>query len=217
MTDVESLLHQALSEQQAEPKNARDRSRVETRKRLMQAWRDLVTDRPPGSISVREIAAKAQVSTGAFYCHFKDKDALNGEVAVECLARLVSELDLMALEHVEPDTEARYRAVFNLLMDFAERHPSEATFMLRLAPSETDEGREFLSMWDAFWEQRVEEFAEHVLAGLNVDPDLNRAVLAQALYGMGEKLLKWWLANRGRVDRNTVVDTLARFVAKGLA
>ncbi|MCP4638841.1 MAG: TetR/AcrR family transcriptional regulator [bacterium] len=210
------LLERALSENAEEPKNARERSRVETRRRLMEAWRELVGESASANVSIRDIAAKAQVSVGAFYCHFKDKDALHGEVAIDCLAKLVRELDKLP-GSVEGDAETRLATVLNVMMDFAEDHPSEFTFLWRLGPSETEEGREFLRMWHEFWEERIEAFSEGFFAGVLFDEELDRRVLARALWGIGERILSWWLRDRDRIPREVVVRTFARFVAKGMA
>ena len=91
--DTGALLEQALRQSEEMPKNARERSRADTRRRLMDAWLELASAKSPASVSIRDIATKAQVSVGALYCHFKDKETLNGEVALECFARLVRELD----------------------------------------------------------------------------------------------------------------------------
>ena len=211
---IEPLLARALCEGQEEPRNARERSRIETRRRLMAAWRELVAENTPANVSVRDIAAKARVSVGAFYCHFKDKDALHGEVAVECFAKVVRELDTLT-DRLEGDTESRLAAVLNVLMDFAEHHPSEFMFLWRVSPLATEEGHEFLDLWHEFWEQRIEHFAKGFLEEALVDPELDQAVLARALWGMGEKVLAWWL--RDGVPRDVVVRTFARFVAKGLS
>ncbi len=63
--EIEVLLERALSEGSEAPRNARERSRAETRKRLMHAWCELAVENASGNVSVREVAAKAEVSIGA--------------------------------------------------------------------------------------------------------------------------------------------------------
>lgn len=214
--DVEPLLERTLARGEEEPRNARERSRAETRRRLMQAWRELVADSSPAGVSVREVADRAQVSIGAFYCHFEDKDALNSEVALECYAKLVRRLDEKT-ENMAPDIETRFSSVIGVIMDFVREHPTEAVFLWRYTPSETEEGRQFIAVWQEFWEQRVERYFALSMDGVASDPELDRAVLSRALWGMGEKVCGWWMQQQGRVPRERVINTLSRFVAKGLS
>ena len=206
---------ESTSGEPEELRNARERSRGETRRRLMAAWLELVAKTPPTRVSIRDVVTKAEVSVGAFYCHFKDKEALNGEVVLECYATLVRELDKHSGD-LAPDFESRYVAVLNVLMDFVEHHPAEATFLWRTAPPETQAGDEFLSLWEEFWEQRIEGLFDTLMGGLTIDPSLDRAVLGRAFWGMGERVLSWWLRERDRVPREVVIHTLTRFGGKGV-
>ena len=90
-------------------------------------------------------------------------------------------------------------------------------FLWRVSPLETEEGHEFLKVWQDFWEQRIELFSDAFFQTMLQDPELDKAVLARAFWGMGERVLAWWLRERGRVPREVVVRTFARFAAKGLA
>jgi AcrR family transcriptional regulator len=66
-----------------EPKQARAHA---TRERLLDAFADLLDERPYGEISVADIAATAGVTTGAVYARFGDKHG----VAVALADRFVS-------------------------------------------------------------------------------------------------------------------------------
>ncbi len=214
--DIGTLLEHALRQGEDTPKNARERSRAETHRRLMAAWLELTSAQGSASVSIREIAEKAQVSVGAFYCHFKGKEELNGEVALNCFARLIRELDKMT-GIVEGDTELRLTMLMNVLMDFVERYPLEAMFLWRSSPVQTEEGRAFLKVWEEFWEQRISVVAGFVFDNIPMDPSLDRDVLARAIWGIGERLLSWWIHERDHVPREVVMRTFSRFVAKGLA
>lgn len=213
--DTGALLEQALRQSEEMPKNARERSRADTRRRLMDAWLELASAKSPASVSIRDIATKAQVSVGALYCHFKDKETLNGEVALECFARLVRELDNMT-GLVEGDTESRLATLMGILMDFVEHYPRESMFLWRSSSVRTEEGRDFLNVWEDFWEERIGTVAGFFFDRIPMDPSLDRDVLARAIWGTGERVLSWWIHERDRVPREVVVRTFARFVAKGL-
>lgn len=57
-------------------KKQRIRNPIETRTKLLQATVDLVADKGPEALSLKEAAQKANLSRGVAYQHFKDRDHL---------------------------------------------------------------------------------------------------------------------------------------------
>ncbi len=60
----------------ASAKKHRNRNPAETRTKLLQATIDLVSDKGPEAVSLKEAAQKANLSRGVAYLHFKDRDHL---------------------------------------------------------------------------------------------------------------------------------------------
>jgi len=42
-------------------------------------------------------------------------------------------------------------------------------------------------------------------------------VLGHMFWGMGERVLSWWIRDRDRIPRDEVVRTFAGFIAKGFS
>ncbi|MBN2309408.1 MAG: TetR/AcrR family transcriptional regulator [Candidatus Hydrogenedentes bacterium] len=216
MATSRDLWSEALAaSQEKRPSNARERSRLDTRQRLMSAWIELVAQKAPHAVSIKDITDRAEVSVGSFYCHFKDKDALTEEVALDCFGKLVRELDRIP-ERLENDWDSRFEAAFGVLMDFAERYTNEFMFLWRLSSGETKEGREFLRLWRDFWEDRIVDVTQDFIDGRDLSPDVELSVAAHAVWGMGERVMSWWISHRDEVSRETVIRTMKRLVTQGL-
>ena len=61
-------------------KERRERERVETRDKILEAARELFIDEGYDGVSMRQIADKIEYSPTAIYVHFKDKDELFLEI-----------------------------------------------------------------------------------------------------------------------------------------
>ncbi len=212
---LESFLEQALSTRNEQPKNARERSSLETRRRLMAAWRELLVENPPARVSIKDITDKAEVSVGSFYSHFKGKGELTQEVALDCFAKLVRELSQIPAQ-VVGDVESRVRAAIELLVSFAERYPGEFRFLWGLLPADTDEGREFLRLWEEFWESQIDNILSEYIVSQPLSPHVNHAVASRAIWGMGEKVVSWWIADPSRASRDVIVRTLTHMMVYSL-
>jgi len=58
------------------PRKARIRNPAETRAKLLQATIDLIAEKGPDALSLKEAARRANVSRGVAYLHFVDRDEL---------------------------------------------------------------------------------------------------------------------------------------------
>ena len=74
----------------------RSLAKQQTRRRLIAAAKRLVADRGYDAATLREVAALAEVSTGAVFANFEDKADLFNEAIVEDLAELLSEMRIAA-------------------------------------------------------------------------------------------------------------------------
>src|SRR6185312_7109124 len=82
----------------------------------------MVQELGPDAVSVREVARRAGVSSGAPFRHFADKNALMTAVAEEGARHLLAETEA-ALVSVGDDPIARFRASGVAFVLFAVKHP----------------------------------------------------------------------------------------------
>ena len=90
-----------------------------TKAKILEAASTLFLEGGAKALSVRAIAAKADVSTIGIYSHFKGKQGILDALFIEASA-LVS--TAMESGDMEPDAHAAMMAAANAYLDFAEQH-----------------------------------------------------------------------------------------------
>jgi AcrR family transcriptional regulator len=123
----------------------RERERVELRKKLIDAARDLFVEHGYGAVTLRKVAEAVEYSPAAIYQHFKDKDALILAICLEDYRSLTAAL----LAHAQiGDPLLRLRAYLRAYVDWALANPRAYHFMMMVTlPAEAS--RAFTAAWDA--------------------------------------------------------------------
>lgn len=112
----------------ASPSRARrDREKAATRRRILEAARELFTTEGYAQTSMRRIAEQIGYTATALYHHFADKDALLNELCINDF-RALSEA-LRQMDHQVPDPIARIRLMGQNYVKFALSHPQQFRFM----------------------------------------------------------------------------------------
>jgi AcrR family transcriptional regulator len=99
----------------------RERERLETRERILDAARELFIAEGYDGVSMRKIADKIEYSPTAIYVHFADKDELFREICHEDFRRLAH--SLIGLAQVADPVE-RIRKIGLAYIDFGQKHPN---------------------------------------------------------------------------------------------
>ena len=102
------------------PAQARSAQRIE---RLLDAAADLLREREPEEITVRDLAAAAGVPTGTLYQFFDDKDAVLQALAVRFLAAMPGVLDA-AVGRPGADWRATVDGVVDAYAAMIREHPA---------------------------------------------------------------------------------------------
>jgi AcrR family transcriptional regulator len=209
MHNAHDLLDTPLSAVTEKPTNARERSRMETRRRLMDAWRELFVDGPGMNTTISDIARKAEVAAGTFYLHFKDKEELTQQVALESYAKLVGEVEQVdTVAH--GSGEERLRAGVGAVVSFVENHPLEFRFLYTLKRLSASEGLELAELWQRFWYDRLERELRADMAEGRVNTDIDPVVAAWGIVGMFTDVLNSWAEDMTRAPRESVIETLIK-------
>jgi len=96
---------------------------------LVDAALALIAEGDLGTLSLREVARRAGVTSAAPYHHFKDKTALLAAVAEEGFVALRKQLE-DALTRVPPaDLRGRFAALARAYLEFARAHPAHYRVM----------------------------------------------------------------------------------------
>src|SRR5262245_26642625 len=100
--------------------SAADRSRAQTRARLLEAGRALFAERGLHGVTTHDLAAHAGVASGTFYLHFRDKGELLRVIAFETIARLRERLERATRSAL--GARAAVAAFSDELLAFADEH-----------------------------------------------------------------------------------------------
>ena len=210
-----------------EPRTSRDRKRLATRRRLMDTWRHMVASGESTTASIADITKRAKISVGTFYAHFTDRETLTEEVALDSFARLLQGLDgviwnsegELAGRALRPGLTfvQRLRASLEIVFDFAERFPIETMFLMRLAKTETPQGKQFIQIWDDLWKMEIEALLTELAEELETQLPYDARIAATASYGLVVEGLKCWLKNPSEIPRERAMESLVYRTQYGLA
>src|SRR5262245_1384581 len=107
--------------------SASERSRAQTRARLLEAGRALLAERGLHGITTHDVAARAGVASGTFYLHFSDKRELLRVIAAETIALLRERLDHAT--RPARDARAGAEAFSEALLAFADEHREQVRIL----------------------------------------------------------------------------------------
>lgn len=189
----------------APPRRAPERSRAQTRERLLRAATELFARQGLRRTTTVQIAHEAGVAAGTFYLHFPDKGALFREIVFDTLADLRERLRrAAATAHHDPRERVRARA--REMFDFAEENGNLVRILF-------GRDHEMADLGDDVLEALVPEFEaglrKHIAAG-RLDPALHPAAAARALAVLWPSLVAWWLEDPSRASREAVIETLVQ-------
>jgi len=102
-------------------KERREREKLETRERILDAARELFMAEGYEGVSMRKIADKVEYSPTAIYVHFQDKDQLFREICHEDFRRLAQ--SLIGLAEIADPVE-RLKKIAPAYVEFGRKHPN---------------------------------------------------------------------------------------------
>ncbi len=97
------------------------RKRQELEDRLMRSAEELILDRGYASTTIEEIAAKADVSKGAVYLHYRDK----ADIYFSIVSKALEVMRDMFREAIGPEKTGleKFHAIGFAFYDYAKKHP----------------------------------------------------------------------------------------------
>jgi AcrR family transcriptional regulator len=189
--------------------SAPQRSRGETRKRLLESGRALFAEHGLHGVTSHAIAARAGVAAGTFYLHFRDKAELFRVIAQETIQLLRERLD--ASTRAARGTRDAVPAFSDALVGFAEENRD----LVRILFSrDADAAAVEADVLDELAASIAENRRARMAAG-ELPAELDPGVLSQALVGLLARVVAWWVADPRRASREAVVRTLTHIQLHG--
>jgi AcrR family transcriptional regulator len=187
------------------------RRRLQSRRRLLDAARELFVAHGYDRTRLQDIARAAGVATGTFYLHFRDKEAAFLAFADEAQAHLLEDCREQ-LAGVDGVSE-RIHAFIHAMFDHAARHPGvlQVAFLdpVMIAPGDEHAWR----LYDRFGRIFGDALREAVAAGA-IHDDYDLDLISHALGG----LMRHGTIFGGRrsMAPEFVAEQLTRFIGRAL-
>lgn len=149
----------------------RERERLETRKKILDAARELFVKHGFDAVTMRKIAEKIEYTPTAIYFHFKDKETLVREL---CVADFLDFGQKFAKAAAEPDVLARLRKSGLAYAEFAVKHPNSYRLMF-MSPAKPVDG-----IGDVAWKGNPAEDA-YAFLKMTVDEAMQKGLVREDL------------------------------------
>ncbi len=152
------------------------RSRAEefliTRKKILDAGRNLFMEKGYRSVSTREIAVNAGITQPALYHHFKDKEMLYLEVVKELTTSIQADMDKLIQKNLLPVDRLNEMAVMLI-----EKHPTNILLMIHDILNELKEENQFFLY--TLWKDTYLQPFQNVFEQLEVSGTIREDVTAE--------------------------------------
>jgi len=191
--------------------NARERSRMDTRRRLLEAGARVFAEKGVARARAADLCHEAGVAVGTLYLHFDDKEALLRELLLQGMAELGARLR-QSFEASPDSVEEIVRQQVETLVGLAEDYPEVCHVLFSTEVTNTEVGAEVLRLLTGMQEDALREGMDRGYVRLDVDP----AVAAQILVGMQMHVLSWWMRDPSVAPREVIIDTLTKVRLSGL-
>lgn len=195
------------------------RGKRDLRSALVQATLELVEEVGPAAISVREVARRAGVSSGAPFRHFADKYALMAAVAEEGARRLNEVTESAVVELAQSDPLEAFRQAGIAYVLFAVAHP--AHFRVMCVPEYQEHSAELRASLAHSREQLRALVLAAQAAGQIIDEDPELIMLAAnaIIYGAARMFVDGQMQAEG-IGRDLAAQTasqLTELLGRGIA
>ena len=196
--------------------SAAARSRQATRARLLESGRLLFAKHGLHGVTTHDIARQAEVASGTFYLHFKNKREVFREIVDGSVSELIERMDNAALPHLsdmkrKEDLRGFVTAQAEAMVGFAEENREMIRILFSADTDAAAVGSDVLSLLAS----TVAEGRRELMAAGVVPSDVDAAVLGQAVVGMWAQVLSWWSEDPTRVSRSVLIESLTRIQLSG--
>lgn len=191
--------------------DARKRSWLLTRGRILEAGLELFSRQGIGGTSIADIAQAAEVSTGAVFFHFESKEGLLREIIMRGLTDMQDRLRRL-LEEGPKGVEESVRVHTQTVISRARENRSLMRLIFSPEVMGSKIGEDITGL---LFREQEERLRQGMYDGY-FRRDLEPRVAAWAVVGMLAMVVNCWTADPSQVSAEAVVDTLTKLRLFGL-
>jgi AcrR family transcriptional regulator len=192
--------------------SAAARSRRATRARLLESGRLLFAKNGLHGVTTHDIAHRAEVASGTFYLHFKNKREVFREIVDASVSELIQRIDTACVPYLaHDDLSGLVNAQAEAMVGFAEEHREIIRMLFSADTDAAAVGSDVLNLLA----QTIAESRRELLAKGVGPSDIAPAVLGQAVVGMWSQVLFWWSEDPTRITREALIESMTRIQLAG--
>ena len=183
------------------------------RERLIKAAIDLFYKNGYPATTIRDIGAKADISTSVIYHYFKDKEEMLFEI-MQLAARDLFKLLEDIIEEVNDPVECLEKMIRAHLVDWCLKHKKETKIIVTDYAYLTKKRKELNIATErklySLYKKKLTELQEK---GLIIDADLT--VLCFSVFGIIAQSIRWY-RDTGPLSKEKVADNVIRILFNGV-
>ncbi len=216
--EVTGSLHKKIEAQKQQIKNAgsrmKTRKSTRTRQRIIDAAKEIITEKGTIEFQMSEVAERCNMSKGALYYYFKDRSQIVGIVDAEVADQVIS-----TVERVGAESETAVEALRAICESFAEALSSNAAGFSALLGEFLRRGYGSLNNVDDRYAKLIELTRGLIDRGKqegSVRSDVSSSLVANGLLGMFLFTAMDYLALEDTIDRSEFSKQLMGIVLDGI-
>ena len=159
---------------------------------------ELLMEKNPDAIAMRDIAANCKITAANIYHYYKDKDSLFREISLDCVREL-NERILKAVHGLRADKK-KLRAAIGAFRDWCFENPRRAMLVMQGIKTAPDAGDEFIEAYFVCNKTGCELLKACIQNGSarSTNPQLDVDILVSGLWGCIEAVIlkkcdkKYW-------------------------
>jgi len=192
--------------------SAAARSRQATRARLLESGRLLFAKHGLHGVTTHDIAHRAEVASGTFYLHFKNKREVFREIVDASVSELIERIDEACVPYLaSDDMRGLVNAQAEAMVGFAEEHREIIRILFSADTDAAAVGSDVLNLLASTIAEGRKERLATGMGPRDIDP----VVLGQAVVGMWSQVLSWWSEDPSRISRKALIESMTRIQLAG--
>lgn len=196
--------------------SAAARSRQATRARLLESGRLLFSKHGLHGVTTHDIAHRAEVASGTFYLHFKNKREVFREIVDGSVSELIECMNHAALPFFDDedqlsDLQGFVESQAEAMVGFAEENREMIRILFSADTDAAAIGSDVLNLLAS----TIAEGRRELMAAGVVPSDVDATVLGQVVVGMWAQVLSWWSEDPTRVTREVLIKSITRIQLSG--
>ncbi|MBI2060965.1 MAG: TetR/AcrR family transcriptional regulator [Nitrospirae bacterium] len=190
--------------------------RARTRSKILDAAREVFGDKGFDASRIEDIAQVAQVAKGLFYEHFKNKEDIVRQFALQVGNEIFQNISSVLESQSFADPRSVFRSAIEAYFSTIDRNRNLALFFAREGRSvSVGLGRVIHLMFDRLESLAYGQFERGLREGL-LRPALHYGLIARALTGLLEQAGHYYLTHPD-LTREQAIQSLVEFSVGGVA